>query len=87
VTLARRLYRHGRASFYAVTALRLWGQAEQQRGNDRRAADLLARAATLAPSRGGRLDRLALCALAGERLDDREPLRAAVSWATGGCAP
>jgi hypothetical protein len=77
---ARALTRRARASFYAATALRLWAQAE--RDPDARRA-LLSRAAVVAGERGGKVDRLAIAALAGERVD-MGPLAAAVEWSTGG---
>jgi hypothetical protein len=83
---ARRVFRRGRASFYAVTALRLWGQAETYLGDHRRAHKILRRATAAARLRGGKVDRLALAALAGEPFDPG-PLGAAVRWATGGAIP
>ena len=80
---ARRVLRRGRASFYAVTALRLWGQAETYLGDLRRAHKILRRAAAAAHLRGGKVDRLALAALAGDPIDPG-PLGPAVRWATGG---
>jgi len=80
---ARRVHRRGRASFYAVTALRLWGQAETHLGHHRAARRILARATEAARARGGKVDRLALAALAGEAIDPG-PLGPAVAWATGG---
>jgi len=83
VTTARRVLRRGRASFYAVTALRLWGQAEAALGDRRRAGRLLERATRAAHLRGGKIDRLALAALTGATIDPG-PLGPAVAWATGG---
>jgi hypothetical protein len=80
---ARALYRRGRASFYAATALRLWAQAEERLGNGAAARRVLARATSVAADRGGKLDRLAIAALAGERVD-AGPLAAALGWSTGG---
>jgi hypothetical protein len=80
---ARRVLRRGRASFYAVTALRLWGQAETYLGNRRRARRILGRAAHAARLRGGKVDRLAIAALTGATIDPG-PLGPAVTWATGG---
>jgi hypothetical protein len=74
-TIARRLYRHGKHSFYAPTALRLWAQAE---ANDHK---LLARARESASVRGGRIDQLAIAALSGERID-AGVLASAVTWST-----
>src|SRR5262249_8367891 len=81
---ARRLHGKGRASFYAATALRLWGQAERLLDHDAR--PILARAADVASRRGGKLDRLAISALGGATIDPG-PLRAAVVWSTGGMVP
>jgi eukaryotic-like serine/threonine-protein kinase len=78
---ARRLHSKGRASFYAATALRLWAQAERLLDHD--AGPILARAADVASRRGGKLDRLAISALAGAAIDPGT-LRAAVVWSTGG---
>ncbi|MGE5187168.1 MAG: hypothetical protein ACM31C_34200, partial [Acidobacteriota bacterium] len=80
---ARTLYRRGRRSFYAATALRLWAQAEGQLGHRAAAQQVLARASAVAAERGGKIDRLAIAALAGERVD-MGPLAAAVAWSTGG---
>jgi eukaryotic-like serine/threonine-protein kinase len=80
---ARRVFRRGRSSFYAVTALRLWGQAEAHLGRRGRARRLLGRAAAAAHVRGGKVDRLALAALTGATID-AGPLGPAVAWATGG---
>ncbi len=79
---ARSLYRRGRTSFYATTALRLWGQAERALGNHRAATDVLARAAAVAVERGGKVDRLAIAALTGSTIDTE--LAFAVHWATAG---
>jgi hypothetical protein len=81
---ARSLYRLGRASFYAPTALRLWAQAEQLLGDRDAARALLAKASTAATSRGGMIDQLAIAALAGHRTDTTPSLARAVSWATAG---
>lgn len=83
---ARRVYRRGRTSFYAVTALRLWGQAEGYLGHARRSRKILERATRAARLRGGKVDRLALAALAGSP-PPPGPLSGAVSWATGGAVP
>jgi len=80
-TRARALYRRGKHSFYAATALRLWAQAEDRLGLD--ASPLLARAGLVASERGGKIDRLAIAALAGDR-EDPGPLRTALAWSTGG---
>jgi predicted Ser/Thr protein kinase len=82
-TVARRLHRRGRASFYAPTALRLWGQAERLRGNPREADELLDRAARAAARHGGAVDQLAIAALRGEA-PDLGALAGAVTWSTGG---
>jgi hypothetical protein len=74
--IARRLYRYGRSSFYAATALRLWSQAER---NDA----LLERARAVASERGGRIDQLAISALRGEHIA-AGPLAAAIAWSTAG---
>jgi hypothetical protein len=81
---ARSLYRRGRVSFYAPTALRLWAQAERLLGDHAEADALLARAAAVAAERGGKVDRLAIAALRGERWDTTDEVAAAVSWNTGG---
>jgi hypothetical protein len=81
---ARALYRRGRASFYAPTALRLWAQAEQLLGDRAAAQSLLARASTEAAARGGMLDQIAIAALAGDRTNHTTSLARAVSWATAG---
>jgi len=80
-TTARRLVRRGRASFYAATGLRLWAQAERICGGDDRA--LLARASAVARMRGGKLDQLAIRALAGDAVD-AGALAPAVAWSTAG---
>jgi len=80
-TAARRLYRRGRPSFYAATALRLAAQAETLLGGD--ASALYAEAAQVAEERGGRVDRLAIAALRGAPAD-AGPLARAVAWSTGG---
>ena len=80
-TRARALFRRGKTSFYAATALRLWAQADQRLGADAR--ETLSRGAVVASERGGKLDRLAIAALSGDRID-AGPLRAALAWSTGG---
>jgi hypothetical protein len=80
---ARALYRRARASFYAATALRLWGQAELVLGNRDEARRVLARASAVAAERGGKVDRLAIAALSGAPIE-RGSLAFAVMWATGG---
>ncbi len=77
---ARALTRRARASFYAATALRLWAQAEAHPDARR---ELLARASVVAGERGGKVDRLAIAALAGEPVDPG-PLAAAIEWNTAG---
>jgi hypothetical protein len=80
---ARSLHRIGKSSFYAATALRLWGQAEHVLGNHAEASRVLARASAIAHERGGKVDRIAIAALKGERTDKSE-LAFAVHWATAG---
>jgi hypothetical protein len=80
---AKRLYRRGKSSFYAATALRLQGQAEQRLGEQSASRATLARAAQVAADRGGKVDRLAISALNGAAIDPG-PLAAAVAWSTGG---
>jgi hypothetical protein len=80
---ARALHRGARASFYAATALRLWGQAERALGNHASAARVLARAAAVASERGGKVDRLAVARLSGAHVDCGD-LGFAVMWNTGG---
>ncbi|CAN5918426.1 hypothetical protein BH11MYX3_BH11MYX3_45180 [soil metagenome] len=80
---AKKLYRRGRSSFYAATALRIWGQAEALLGDRDASRRTLGRAATVAAERGGKVDRLAIRALTGGRIDPG-PLGSAVSWSTGG---
>ena len=80
---AKALYRRGKWSFYAPAGLRIWGQAEQLLGERERAAALFARARRSAAERGGRVDQLAVAALAGAPLDPG-PLGFAVTWFTGG---
>jgi hypothetical protein len=80
---ARALYRRGRSSFYAATALRLWGQAERLLGDEREADRVLARATAVAAERGGKVDRLALARLTGAKVDCGD-LAFAVMWNTGG---
>ena len=80
---ARALHRRGRSSFYAATALRLWGQAEQLLGERDAARELFGRARRIASERGGKVDQLAIAALAGAPIDPG-PLAFAVKWFTGG---
>jgi hypothetical protein len=80
---ARGLYRRGRTSFYAATALRVWGQAEALQGNESRARSILDDARAAANARGGKIDQLALAALAGARIEPGV-LASAVTWSTGG---
>ena len=80
---ARRLYRRGRSSFYAATALRIWGQAEALLGDLPASRVLLGRAATVAAVRGGKVDRLAIGALTGARIEAGS-LGPAIAWCTGG---
>jgi eukaryotic-like serine/threonine-protein kinase len=80
---SRALYRRARSSFYAATALRLWGQAERALGNHAEARRVLAHAAAVAVERGGNVDRLALARLTGAAVDC-ENLAFAVMWNTGG---
>jgi hypothetical protein len=77
------LHRRGRSSFYAATALRLWGQAEQLLGERDAARELFGRARRIASERGGKVDQLAIAALAGAPIDPG-PLAFAVTWFTGG---
>jgi len=80
---AKTLHRLGKSSFYAPAALRLWGQAERLLGDQARATELLGRARAVAAQRGGKVDQLAIAALAGAPIDPG-PLRFAVRWCTGG---
>jgi eukaryotic-like serine/threonine-protein kinase len=80
---ARALYRRARVSFYAATALRMWGQAERTLGNHVEAQRVLARAAAVASERGGKVDRLAVARLTGASVDCGD-LAFAVMWNTGG---
>jgi hypothetical protein len=80
---AAALYRSARPSFYAATALRLWGQAERVLGNAAEAERLLAHATAVAAERGGKVDRLALARLGGAQVDCGN-LAFAVMWNTGG---
>jgi hypothetical protein len=80
---ARALYRRARVSFYAATALRLWGQAERVLGNHAEAHRVLARAAAVASERGGKVDRLAIARLSGAKVECGD-LEFAVMWNTGG---
>jgi eukaryotic-like serine/threonine-protein kinase len=82
-TRARGLYRRARMSFYAATALRIWGQAERTLGNHVEAQRVLARAAAVASERGGKVDRLAVARLTGASVDCGD-LAFAVMWNTGG---
>ncbi len=82
---AKALFRRGRSSFYAATALRLWGQAETVLGNTSAASEILARAAVVANERGGKVDRFAITALTGAcTVDEQSELAFAVHWATAG---
>jgi hypothetical protein len=81
---AKALYRRGRASFYAPTALRLWAQAERALGHHDLSRALLARAAVSADQRGGKVERLAIAALAGSALNRRDELAFAASWSAAG---
>ncbi|MBL0212704.1 MAG: protein kinase [Myxococcales bacterium] len=80
---AKRLYRRGSSSFYAATALRIWGQAEALLGDHDASRATLGRAAAVAAQRGGKVDRLAISALTGARIEPG-PLGSAVAWSTGG---
>jgi serine/threonine protein kinase len=80
---ARSLYRFARPSFYAATALRLWGQAERALGNHLEAERVLARAGAVASERGGKVDRLAIARLTGSKVDCGN-LAFAVMWNTAG---
>jgi len=80
---ARALHRRARVSFYAATALRLWGQAELRLGNTGAANMILARASAVAAKRGGKVDRLAISGLLGTPVA-AGPLAFAVRWNTGG---
>ena len=82
-SLARRIARRARVSFYAPTALRLEAQAEALLGATARARALLDAAARVAAERGGLVERAAIAALQGVRPPDPD-LRAAVGWATAG---
>jgi energy-coupling factor transporter ATP-binding protein EcfA2 len=79
--VATRLLRRGRWSFYGATAARLLAQAARLAGDDDRA--LLAEARRAADARGGKVDRLAVRALAGEPVD-AGALASAVAWSTAG---
>jgi serine/threonine protein kinase len=79
--VANRLLRRGRSSFYGATAARLLAQAARLAGDDDRA--LLAEARRAADARGGKVDRLAIRALAGEPVD-AGALASAVMWSTAG---
>jgi hypothetical protein len=83
VGIAKKLHRTGKSSFYAVTALRLWAQAEGLLGHGRRSRALLDRAGEAAARRGGKVDQLAIAALSGAAIDPG-PLARAVAWSTGG---
>ena len=80
---AKRLHRRGRSSFYAATALRIWGQAEELLGDHAASRATLERAARVAAERGGKVDRLAISALIGAPIEPG-PLGPAVAWSTGG---
>lgn len=80
---AKKLYRRGRSSFYAATALRIWGQAEDLLGERDASQRTFARAASVAAQRGGKVDRLAIRALTGAQIEPG-PLGPAVGWSTGG---
>ncbi|MDX2089057.1 MAG: protein kinase [Kofleriaceae bacterium] len=82
-TTARALYRRGRSSFYAPTALRLWSQADAVLGEHAASREILMRAAPLAERRGSLVDRLAIRALAGNPIAPGT-LGLAVAWNTGG---
>jgi len=79
----RALYRRGKSSFYAPTGLRLVGQAEALLGDHAASRATLGRAAEAAAGRGGKVDRLAIDALVGARIEPG-PLASAVVWSTGG---
>ena len=83
LAIARKIHRSGKSSFYAVTALRLWAQAEALLGHRRRSDAVLARAGEAAARRGGKVDQLAIAALSGAAIDPG-PLARAVAWSTGG---
>ncbi|HEY1814031.1 MAG TPA: protein kinase [Kofleriaceae bacterium] len=80
---ARSLYRRSGPSFYAVTALRMWGQAELVLGERDHARRIFANARAAATARGGRVDQLAIAALTGAG-NVSGPLAAAVAWCSGG---
>jgi eukaryotic-like serine/threonine-protein kinase len=80
---ARSLHRLGKHSFYAATGLRLWGQAEHLLEHHDRARALFERARAIAADQGGKVDQLAIAALAGAPIDPG-PLGFAVKWFTGG---
>lgn len=80
---ARVLNRLGKRSFYAATALRLWGQAEQLLEHRDQARGLFERARAVAADQGGKVDQLAIAALAGAPID-AGPLGFAVTWFTAG---
>jgi len=80
---ARAMYRRSKSSFYAATALRLWGQAEQLLGRADSARAIFVRARRVASERGGKVDQLAIAALSGAPIDPG-PLAFAVKWFTGG---
>jgi hypothetical protein len=83
---ARGLYRRGRTSFYAVTALRVWAQAEQLLGDRARARELLGDAHAAAIARGGRIEQLAIDALSGASIDLRTASGGAARPAFAGLA-
>ncbi|MCW5803408.1 MAG: hypothetical protein KIT31_13575, partial [Deltaproteobacteria bacterium] len=74
-------YRRGRVSFYAVTALRLWAQAELRLGRTAAARRILERAHAMS-ARGGMIDRLAIARFLGAPATGE--LAFAVHWSTGG---
>jgi hypothetical protein len=80
---ARSMLRRARVSFYAPTALRLWGQAELRLGNTLAGRAMLARASATAVKQGGKVDRLAIEHLLGTPTD-LGALAFAVRWKTGG---
>jgi len=84
---ARGIYRRGRTSFYAATALRVWGQAEQLLGDTDRARRLFGEARAAATVRGGKIDQLAIAALIerpASLKSEAGSLASAVAWFTGG---
>jgi hypothetical protein len=77
---ARGMLRRAQVSFYAPTALRLWGQAELRLGNVAAGRAMLARASAIAVKQGGKVDRLAI-----ERLLSAPPFGGAAR--SGGAGP